>query len=108
MGKSICFLGEGGANTAKRIAGALPPPPGFAACGPGEWGRSMNQRVGDPVIEGWMRDPRLGAALADLLGEPAHGTQSMYFWRADSVGAAGAGPRRWHQDQTPLPGCLSA
>ena len=85
--------------------GRVPPPPGFSPRQREEWGRSMNQHVNDPKIREWLTDPRLGAALEQLVGEPSDGIQSMYFWRSDS--ANGGSPGGWHQDQTPLPGCYS-
>ena len=88
--------------------GAIEPPAGWEPRQPDEWGRSMNQHVGDPTMLKWLVDPRVGDALAELLGEPADGIQSMYFWRADSAGKADSAPGLWHQDQTPLPGCVSA
>ena len=88
--------------------GAIEPPAGWEPRQPDEWGRSMNQHVGDPTMLKWLVDPRVGDDLAELLGEPADGIQSMYFWRADSAGKADSAPGSWHQDQTPLPGCVSA
>ena len=85
--------------------GALPSPPqGFAPRGPSEWGRSMNQHVSDPLIQSWLLDQRLGDAMNELLGEPVEAIQSMYFWRSDSFEGS---PGQWHQDQTPLPGCVA-
>jgi hypothetical protein len=93
-----------GRQTALR-EGTLPsPPPGFAPRGPNEWGRSMNQHVTDPMIQSWLVDKRLGDAMNDLLGEPVEGIQSMYFWRSDSFNGS---PGQWHQDATPLPGCVA-
>eukprot|EP01052_Picozoa_sp_SAG31_P009714 SAG31_NODE_517_length_14689_cov_5.110487_5_plen_447_part_00 len=77
------------------------PPP------PGQWPRSMNQHLIDSYLQSWALHPKLEAPLRDcLLGESPQLIQSMYFWKSSSFGAENDGT--FHQDQTPIPGVVSA
>jgi hypothetical protein len=71
-----------------------------------QWPRSMNQHLIDEYLNSWAVHPKLERPLHDCLGEPAELIQSMYFWKSSSHGSADDGT--FHQDQTPIPGVISA
>ena len=73
---------------------------GFTPREPDDWGRTNNQHWYDPKALALLIDSRLRQPLEDCFEADVEGIQTMYFYK----GSEG----RRHQDQCPLPGCMSA
>ena len=73
---------------------------GFKPHGPDGCGRTHNQHLYDPRALNFLIDARLKQPLEDCFKDKVEGIQTMYFWKGTE--------QVRHQDQSPLPGCMSA